>query len=259
MTMATTEIKSKKVIAIVQARMGSTRLPGKVLKLVAGIPLIVFLLNRLKHVSSVDQIVLATSKNSENDDLADTVNAAGFDVFRGDEDDVLRRFYDCATLYQASDIVRITGDSPLLSPKVCETLIQDYFNKQADYAYLSEHFAEGVDCEVISYAALSHAHVNASLASEREHVTLFVYQHKEAFNIIELANDSDDSGYRFTVDNQEDYQVVQAIVNSSEFTDAIEYSEIKQFLDDNLAIKQLNQHIVRNEGLIKSLNNDHIV
>lgn len=250
---------SRKLVAIVQARMGSSRLPGKVLKPLGERPLIILLLERLKQSQLIDEIVLATSTNPENDELCRVVESHGFKTFRGDEDDVLSRFYQCALAYDATDIVRITGDSPLLSRHVCDDLIEDYFNKQADYAYLSERFAEGVDCEVVSFQALSHAHVNAKQASEREHVTLYIYQHEQDFHVIELNNTQDDSHYRFTVDNQEDYQVVEHIVDHFQDSIAITYQEIKQFLDENPLIKSLNQHIVRNEGLITSLQNDHQV
>ncbi|GLX84661.1 spore coat protein [Thalassotalea loyana] len=243
------------VVAIVQARMGSSRLPGKVLKPLGNKPLIILLLERLKQCKQIDEIVLATSTNPENDELCHVVSHHGFNTFRGDEDDVLGRFYQCAVTFNATDIVRITGDSPLLSPEICDTLINDYFRKQADYAYLSEHFAEGVDCEVLSFQALSVAHVNAKLASQREHVTLYVYQNESDFTIIELANSQDDSHYRFTVDNEEDYQVVGQIIEHCDDL-SLNYQEIKHFLDENPIIKKMNQHIVRNEGLITSLQND---
>ena len=245
------------VIAIIQARMGSSRLPGKAMYAIMNRPLIDYLLSRLSKSKFINKIILATSTNSENDKLCKFVESKGYDVFRGDEDNVLKRFNEAAIQYSAAHIVRITGDSPLIDHDICDKLIKLYLEQGADYAYLSEHFCEGVDCEVISKSTLSIIYEKSKKKSEQEHVTLYIHNNPEDFSIVKLKNQSDDSHYRFTVDNNEDALVVSNIIENN--FDNIEYlttAEIKQYLDKKPEIKAINNHIMRNEGLIKSLQQD---
>ncbi|NMP32901.1 NTP transferase domain-containing protein [Thalassotalea sp. M1531] len=246
--------KPRHIVAIVQARMGSSRLPGKVMKPLLDKPLIGHLFTRLKQSQMIDQIVLATSDDENNDELVSYITSLGFDVIRGSEDNVLNRFVKAAKQTAATDIVRITGDSPLLCADICDRLINSYFDNNADYAYLSERFAEGVDCEVISAEALLKTEANAQKASELEHVTLYVYSHPKNFKIVELDNQIDDSKYRFTVDNAEDFEVVEAIASHFQYNfEHCLYLDIKKFLDENPSVMALNSHITRNEGLQISL------
>ncbi|WP_448213108.1 cytidylyltransferase domain-containing protein [Colwellia sp. MEBiC06753] len=245
------------IVAIVQARMGSSRLPGKVMKPLADQPMIGLLLNRLQQAKLINQVVLATSTNEENDVLCQYVESLGIQVYRGSEDDVLSRFSQAAALVSATDVVRITGDSPLLDPRICDRLISYYQQHNADYAYLSAQFAEGVDCEVISANTLCIANEDAQKGSEREHVTLYAYNHANKFKVMELPNASDDSLFRFTVDNTEDFEVVSKICQH--FGDSIytiDTEAIKSFLISNPKVMEINSHIIRNEGLQISLEQD---
>jgi spore coat polysaccharide biosynthesis protein SpsF (cytidylyltransferase family) len=249
-----------KIVAIIQARMGSTRLPNKVMESFSQGRLIEILLKRLEHSLLIDQVVLATSLNKENDVLSKFVSSLGYEVFRGDEDNVLQRFRDAALKYNADIIVRITGDTPLIDPAICDELINFHKDNLTDYSYLSDDYCEGVDCEVFSIAALLSANENALKASEYEHVTLYFYNNPLRFNCQPLANNSDDSCYRFTVDNKEDAKVVSHIVDF--FSDEIltvTTQQIKIFLDNFPEIKAINQHIIRNEGLLISLNNENSI
>jgi spore coat polysaccharide biosynthesis protein SpsF len=244
-------------VAIVQARMGSTRLPNKVMKPFSMGVLIEILLMRLKQSQLIDKIVVATSLNKENDQLSTFVSSLGYEVFRGDEDDVLKRFRDATLEYNADIIVRITGDSPLIDPAICDELIKFHQRNLADYSYLSDDYCEGVDCEVISRDALLLAHDQAAKISEREHVTLYHYNNPSLFNCQSLANSSNDSNYRFTVDNKEDVEVMSHVIdffNDKIFTATTE--QIKSFLDNPPQIRAINQHIIRNEGLLISLSNE---
>jgi len=262
---------SNKTIAIIQARMGSSRLPNKVMFKLGNKAsvLIGLLLSRLTQAKLIDEIVLASSTNKENDPLCDYVSALGYRVFRGGENDVLKRFSQAAVKYQANTIVRITGDTPLIDAEICDKLIEFHHRKNADYSYLSEHFCEGVDCEVITLNALLAADKNAKKASEREHVTLYTYNNRDnrantrtknttknttKNNCVMLENSQDDSHYRFTVDNIEDAHLVGHIIDH--FGDKIEQTnteEIKQYLTNTPSVYALNQDIIRNEGLLKSL------
>ncbi|MBU2892939.1 glycosyltransferase family protein [Colwellia sp. D2M02] len=247
---------AKKTVAIIQARMASTRLPGKVMRCVDGYekPLIALLLKRLAQSAYIDEIVLATSSNAENDALCHYVSAQGFEVFRGDEDDVLQRMSQAAQQYNADDVVRITGDSPLIDSEICDLLIQSHQKNKADYSYLSERFCEGVDCEVISISTLLRSEKQAKKASEREHVTLYAYNNPEQFSCFELNNNTDDSHFRFTLDNDEDAQVIEHIIKHFSSTiEQVKTLAIKQYLTNHPQVFALNKNIIRNEGLQKSL------
>ncbi|MBL4911535.1 MAG: glycosyltransferase family protein [Alteromonadaceae bacterium] len=251
---------SENIIAIVQARMGSTRLPGKVMQKIINKPMIEILLSRLSQSKLITQIILATSLNEENDELCEFVKSLHYSVFRGNEDDVLDRFVKASEKTNADHIVRITGDSPLIDPFICDQLIEYYLQEKADYAYLSSHFCEGLDCEVISKRALDIANKNANKMSEREHVTLYLYDHPELFLNVKLTNNTDDSHYRFTVDNQEDFTVVSNIIeNNIANLQSLTSFQTKQYLDNHPEIKKLNSHIIRNEGLLKSIDNDYLI
>ena len=144
------------ILAIVQAGMGSTRLPGKVLKKVCGKPLIEILLYRLSQSKKTDKIILATSENKENDILAETVEKLGFDIFHGREDDVLDRYYEAAKPYSPEAVVRITGDCPIIDPQLVDEVIGLYQENKVDYASNAEPptFPDGLDTEVFSFKAL---------------------------------------------------------------------------------------------------------
>lgn len=242
-----------KLLAIVQARMGSSRLPGKIMLSLDHMTVIEMVLARLAKVLDVDKIVVATTANKEDDELTLFLESKGVCVFRGSEKDVLDRFYQCALKEHAQSIMRITADCPLLAPDICQSLYELYRIKQADYAHLSSDYAEGVDCEIISFHALDTAWQNAKLYSEREHVTQYFFNCPNQFNIAVLKNKANEQTYRFTLDNHEDYLVIKKIIEKS-VSDALDlsYAEIKKILDDNPQIKEINSTIIRNEGLIIS-------
>ena len=247
----------KNILAVIQARMGSSRLPNKVMKEVDDKPLIGYLIERLLLTKQIDKIILATSKNQENDPLVEYVQSLGIAVFRGDENNVLSRFHQVANFYEATDILRITGDSPLLDPFICDNLIDHYLENKVDYAYLSERFCEGVDCEIFSANALRKL-ANFSLKpSHYEHVTLYMYQNPDLFNISFLENETNDAKYRFTVDNEEDFFVVSKLINDMNKTAGFYSTKlIKTFLDKHPDIYKVNSHIIRNEGLAISLKSE---
>lgn len=247
----------KSVTAFIQARMGSSRLPGKVLKEINGIPVILHIVMRLKQSRYIDNIVLLTSFNKENDELVELAKRHKIDVFRGSEENVLERFQQASQKYPSEHIVRITGDSPFVDAGVCDLLLQTYFEKQVDYAYLSEHFAEGVDCEVFTKSSLSSLNTAELRESEREHVTLHFYENKlNQFSTYEMQSTTDDSSYRFTLDTPEDWQVIKELARFTNDTVNINYQSIKNILDAHPLIKQINSQVIRNEGLAISLQNE---
>jgi spore coat polysaccharide biosynthesis protein SpsF len=243
------------VSAIVQARMTSTRLPGKILMEVMGRPLLSYLIERLRLCRQVSDVVLATTTNREDGPVADLGEKEEVHVYRGDEHDVLDRYYGAAELYGAEYVMRITGDCPLLDPQICDRVIEIYFNSGCDFVHTGPSFAEGLDCEVFSKGVLETAWREAVAKPEREHVTLYFRNHPELFRIVTVENETDDGGYRITVDEKADFEVVKAIIEHLHGAahPGFTINEIKSFLDAHPEILSLNSSIVRNEGLMKSL------
>lgn len=249
------------ILAIVQARVFSSRLPGKVLKTILGKPVIGYLFGRLRRAKRIDKIILATSINAENDVLCSYIETLGFDVFRGSEDNVLERYYLAATKYAADGIVRITGDCPLIDPQLCDQLVDEFLEQKVDYAYLSPTFAEGLDCEVLNFSALQQCYQNAKLLSEREHVTRYIVNHKDQFKILELNNTEDHSRYRIVLDEPEDFEMLKILFENyyGKLHPRGHFADIKKYLDSHPELFEMNAHIIRNEGLIKSLHNDKVL
>ena len=165
-----------RIIGIVQARMGSTRFPGKVMQAISDVPMIGLLLERLSKSSKIAKIIIATSKNKLDDSLENYLKSINYSVYRGDEGDVLKRFYLAAKQEQADVVIRITGDCPLIDAKLVDEVIEGFINSKADYASNREPptYPDGLDVEVFSMYALELAYVNASESSEREHVTPYI-------------------------------------------------------------------------------------
>lgn len=243
------------IVAIVQARMGSNRFPGKVMKKVLGKPLIGYLLERLSRAERIDKIILATSTNKENDILCNYVSSLGYDVFRGSEDDVLERYCQAAKTYGAKTVVRITGDCPLIDPNICDKLIRFYFKEKVDYVKLSSRYAEGIDCEVVDFDALKKARNNARKNSEREHVTPYIKNNSNVFKVKVLENKYDEGKYRFTIDEPEDFEVIKRIIKdlSKTYSKFIDFAMIKEYLDNHPNVFKINAKIPRNEGYLKCL------
>jgi glutamate-1-semialdehyde 2,1-aminomutase len=237
-------------LAIVQARMGSIRLPGKVLKVINEKTLIEIVLHRLSNSKRIDKIVLATSKNSENDDLANLVKKLGYEVYRGSEDDVLDRYYRAAQKHLPEIVVRITGDCPIIEPQLVDNVIDLFQEKNVDYASNVEPptFPDGLDTEVFSYAALETAHQHATNSYDREHVTPFIYTNNK-FKRTNLLNTEDLSGERLTVDNSEDFEVIKNIFNH--FTPNLDFSwcEVLELKKSHPELFKANRGIQRNEGV----------
>lgn len=245
----------KRVTAIIQARMGSTRLPGKVLMPIMGRPLLDYLMERIKRCSSVDDIIIATTRLAEDDAIAQYCEEREIHCYRGSSENVLERYHDAARTFEAKHIMRLTGDCPLCEPAICDKVAEEFFQHEADYVFTGSSFAEGLDCEVFSFHALKIASEQALLSSEKEHATLFFRNHPELFQTLALENETDDSLYRVTVDESEDFAVVEAVIEALVPTLGLGFTfdDVRNFLEKAPAIRSMNTHIVRNEGLMKSL------
>jgi len=211
----------RKVCAIVQARVTSTRLPGKIFEEIEGIPIIDIIINRLRECRELHDIVLAIPDTEGNDSLEEYAISRGVKYFRGSEDDVLRRFFQAADYFGVTDIVRITGDCPLIDPDIIDSAIREkvcYYYEWFDYVGVGVKggFPDGVDVEVFSFRVLDKINRQARSGYDREHVTPYIYNHPELFKIkfIEADEKIRRPELKFSVDTQEDLDLVREIFKS---------------------------------------------
>ena len=240
-----------KVIAIIQARMGSSRFPGKVMRLINGVPMIELLLRRLDNATRIDQIILATSDDPCDQPLCDHVTGLGYDVFQGSESDVLDRYCQAAKLYQPDTIIRITGDCPLIDPDLVDCVIAAYEAQDVDYISnaLPPTYPDGLDTEVFSFSALEVAANQATKARDREHVTPFIREFG-LFKTSNFAHEEDFSKERWTVDEPEDFEVVKNIFNYFHPRTDFSWLEVMALRQEQPDLFKANEHIIRNEGAI---------
>jgi glutamate-1-semialdehyde aminotransferase/spore coat polysaccharide biosynthesis protein SpsF (cytidylyltransferase family) len=238
-----------KIAAIVQARMGSTRLPNKVMMKINHVPMIELLFNRLSKSKYINQIVLATSDNDNNLPLVNHVESLGYKVFSGDENNVLDRYFYAAKLFKADAIVRITGDCPLVDSALVDEVISGFIDSSADYASNREPatYPDGLDVEVISIKALEEAQENAQDDFQKEHVTPYIIDSK-AYNKFYLKNSEDLSAERWTVDEAEDFTVVQNIFNYFHPEIFFSWMDVIKLRKKNPELFTENQRLIRNEG-----------
>lgn len=249
-------------LVIVQARMGSTRLPGKVLKKVCGKTLLELQNERIQMVAGIDRIVIATTVAVGDDEIVQVCTQNGIDYFRGSENDVLDRYYQTACILGCKPedtILRITADCPLIDPQVVTSVLQLYDEAGVDYATNADPptYPDGLDVEVFSFAVLAQAWQEAGLPSEREHVTPYIRNHPELFTRANLQNDMDLSNMRWTVDEPEDFELVRLIYENLYFLKRdFLMNDILKLLDQNPHYKNINNSFRRNEGYQKSLIKD---
>ena len=254
-----------KVLCIVQARTTSTRLPGKVLLPIAGVPMIIFQLNRLVKCKRVDELVLATSSNTSDNDLANRVSTYGYKVFRGDLNDVLKRYQQCCLEYDGDIVVRITGDCPLMDPTLIDELIGefqmddscDYLTNCGDDNNLS--VPDGMDIEVFTVQLLKKMNQFATLKSEREHVTPWARKNENKVRWKNYGHRPKRDYYRLTVDDSIDYYVVKTIAEKLQ-ADNCDFGvdEIITYLKERDNLGRMNINTERNEGYRLSVESDRI-
>ena len=202
-----------KTVIIVQARMTSTRLPGKVLMPLAGAPMLSRLIERLRRVKLADAIVIATTTNATDDPITNLCDALGVACHRGSEHNVLSRYAEAARLHGADVVVRITSDCPLIDPALVDQVIAAYEEGDSDYVsnMLPPTWPYGMAVEVFSATALNEAHAEAAREEEREHVTPFIDRHPERYGLRNVRSPQDLSQHRWTVDTPEDYELVHRL------------------------------------------------
>ena len=249
-----------KVAAIIQARMGSSRLPGKVLMDICGHPMLWHVVTRAHTAMMLDEVIVATSTAVEDDAIVDFCDSHGIVVFRGSQHDVLDRYYQAAIYVGATTIVRITADCPLLDPIVVDKVISRFAADQYDYVSNVEPptYPDGVNAEVCSFDALARTWREARWQSEREHVTLHMRKHPESFRTANVVNDRDLSSLRWTVDAREDLEFVRAVYEELG-TDTMSMDNVLDLLERWPTFGGINARYTRGEGLLQSLRQDHLV
>jgi spore coat polysaccharide biosynthesis protein SpsF len=247
----------KKTIAIIQARMSSTRLPAKVLLPLAGQTCIEQIYRRLKYCRTLDQIILATSDQDDDVLIANLCQKIKLECFRGSLNDVLDRYYQAATHYQASTIVRITADCPLIDPVVVDTIVTAALAGDFDQFSLSGSFPDGLDVEVFKYAALQQAWKDANLKSEREHVGPYFGNHPELFKRGSLEIFQNLGHHRWTLDEPNDYELLKQIYESLDEPNKLFLTnDILDLFEERPELLEINSGIMRNEGYALSLQKD---
>lgn len=239
-----------KKTAIIQARMGSTRLPGKVMKTLIDKPVIEHVVNRVKNAKQVDEIVLATTNEKKDDILVEEAKKLDIQYFRGSENDVLSRYYYAAKENNADIIIRITSDCPVIDPKIIDNMIKTFIeiSKTGKIDYISNTiertYPRGLDTEVFTFEALERAFIEADKSYQREHVTPYIYENPEIFKIEGFKNNIDYSSYRWTLDTIEDFKVIESIYQALYDKDRLFYfTDIISFIKEHPEISEINKNI----------------
>lgn len=250
-----------KILAITQARYGSTRLPAKILKEVGGMTLLEIHLLRILKSKLISKLKVATTTEEGAEYIINIADKVGVESYQGSVDDVLDRFYQTAKTEHPDYVVRITSDCPLIDPAIIDKVIERCVESDCDYVsnVLEPTYPDGMDVEVFRFSALERAWHEAVLKSEREHVTPYIWKNSSVkggklFKSINVANDVDWSKERITVDTADDFALVKNLIDHLGIERSC--SEYVAYLNSHKDIKAINQHYSRNEGYDKSILND---
>jgi spore coat polysaccharide biosynthesis protein SpsF len=236
-----------KIVAIVQARMGSSRLPRKVLKDLGGATVLDRVLNRLGRSWLIQESVVATTIEPADDAIVEHCERTGRKVFRGSEQDVLDRYYQAAKYVNADVVVRITSDCPVIDPEVTDATVHAFLDRHADYAsnVLVRTYPRGLDTEVMTVQALERAWRESTKPYQREHVTPYIYENPQEFKLHGIENDTDCSRHRWTVDTPEDLQLLRAIYERFGGRDDFGWREVLKLVESDPSLAEINRHIAQ--------------
>jgi spore coat polysaccharide biosynthesis protein SpsF len=243
------EPRDSSVIAIIQARMGSSRLPGKVLHDIGGEPMLSRVVVRARRAQTVGQVVVATTDDLGDDPVAEFCQSRGFPCFRGDPLDVLDRYYQAARLFGAKTIVRLTGDCPLIDPGEIDRTVRAFFAANVDFAAnrlpppWKRTTPIGMDTEVITFKALERAWQEADARYAREHVMPYLYEEPGRFKILLVDHDLDLGGVRLTVDTEADLMLIRQIYANFGFGDEFTLEDVLALLDARPELQQINASV----------------
>jgi spore coat polysaccharide biosynthesis protein SpsF len=255
--------KTKLIAVIIQARMGSKRLPGKVMKLVNGRPLLSYMIERVKKTKSIDHIIIATTNFKQDDVIIEWCKENNINYYRGSAQDVLSRYFFTAKKYNIKTIVRLTADCPLIDPVIIDKVVYKYIKlsgKNIDFVSNSIPpdftYPDGMEVEVFNFDILREAYKKSNLPSEREHVTFYFWK-TGLFSTFNFKNDIDYSKYRLTVDYEADFIVIKSIIENLYRKDKMFFmKDMIHYLNDNISVNKLQKNIVRNSGWEESLGKD---
>jgi len=234
-----------RIVAIIQARMGSTRLPGKTLQDLAGKTVLMRVVERVRRMQRIDDLAVATSVDDQDDLIEKTCRENGVLAFRGNDEDVLDRYYRAACFFKADAIVRITADCPLIDPEVSDRVIQQFLDCNPDYAsnVMLRTYPRGLDTEVMSLRALERAWHKATEAYQRAHVTPYIYQHPESFVLLSVTGEEDQSRHRWTIDTPEDMQFLRTLYPKLPSSCDFGWKDVLRILDREPELIDINQHV----------------
>ena len=249
------------IAAIIQARMGSSRLPGKVLKKVCGKTLLELMIERIQDSKTLEKIIVATSTDVTDEKIVQFCEKRKIPYFRGSENDVLSRYKMTAEKFQVDTVVRLTGDTPLLNYEIIDDIVYTYIKSKNDFVSncfpLPRTYPDGMNVEVFSRKILDEINEKATKPSEREHVTFYILNRPEEYKILRVDLENDLSRYRFNLDYQEDYELIKKIFENLYTSNPLfSLNEITEFLKKNPVIFKLNSEIRPFEGILKSFNKD---
>ncbi len=249
-----------KLLAVLQARYSSSRLPGKVLKPILGEPMLYRQIERVLRSNSIDKLVVATSVDCSDDAIEKMCVEKNIDCFRGSLNDVLDRFYQVARKYNPRYVMRLTGDCPLFDPELADKLVSFFEHGRFDYAGNGQPptYPDGLDMEVFTLNALEKAWAEAKLPSEREHMTMYIVKNPQFFKIGNMVYTDDLSDMRWTVDEPEDYYVVNKVYEDLYPANPVfAFDDVLLYLRENCELAKHNLKYKRNEGYDKSLLKDN--
>ena len=248
-------------LAIIQARMGSTRLPGKVLKKICGKTVIQHVVDRVERSRTVDKVFVATTHKVDDLVLVKECINAGYNIFCGSEHDVLDRYYQLAKLEKPDNIIRITSDCPVIDPAIIDLVVSEHLDNKADYTCntMVTPFPDGQDVEVFSFDALEEAWNNSTLKSDREHVTPYIKFNKGNFKLHFIESTEELSSFRLTLDEESDVELLEILFDSLyKHNPYFGLEDILDFLQKNPQVKKINATLIREAGYRKSLKEDEL-
>jgi spore coat polysaccharide biosynthesis protein SpsF len=240
------------IVAIVQARMGSTRLPGKVLLDLGGRTMLARVVRRVSRAALVGQVVVATTTLPGDEAIVEQCRRLAVNCFRGSHLDVLDRYHRAAVAHRADAVVRITADCPLVDPEVIDQVIRAFLDHRPDYAsnVLQRTYPRGLDTEVLTADALARAWREATEPYQRTHVTPYIYRHPESFRLLAVTGRQNLSHGRWTVDSQQDLEFVRAVYRRMRGGDAFSWHEVCRLVAEEPSLAKLNRH-VRQKQLVE--------
>jgi len=249
---------NEKIACIIQARMGSSRLPKKIfMHLDDSSTVFDFVLNQLSSSKFIKKIIIATTTLEEDNEVEKFSINSKINCFRGSSEDVLDRYYQCAKKFSISTIIRITSDCPLVDPKIIDNAIEIFQSNSFDYVSNTQPitFPVGIAVEIFSFDVLENAWKNAKLPSEREHVTPYIYNHKEKFSIYQIKSPKNYSFIRLTVDKSNDLKYLRLLISKIEKRPIL-LDDVLKFTSDNPESVKINNDTLPLEGYLKSQEKD---